>query len=213
MQWVFRLKSSKGVTMRDKRYDEMMEEDDRNYGDEPRKKEKTTEEEEVELLKIYLDDLKAIPPISKEEKAVLIQQTQQGDKNASKRLAESFLMQAIQLAAEYKGQGISLADLIQEANVGLMEAMLSETITEETILASIRKALENAVSEEERECETGEQLATRINDLNEAAQELAARHGKEATPEELAELLHLTVEEVREYMKISLDAINVEVPH
>lgn len=201
---------------------ESMEEDGMLYeeGEQKNRKkaEKSREEKtgetgadaEIELLKFYMEDLKAVPQTEETVKKEWMQKASAGDKEASQRLAEVYLMQAVGLAAKYRGQGIGLADLIQEANVGLMEAMLEETITEESILASIENALKQAIAEENRESDVGEQIAARLNVLSDAAKELADRHGKEPSAEELAEYLHMTVEEVESYMKLSLDALGAE---
>lgn len=177
---------------------------------EKEKTEKLETDPEIELLKIYLNDLKYLPPVGELLKKELMQKASNGDREASKQLAEIYLMQAVSLAAKYRGRGVGLADLIQEANVGLMEAMLEEQITEESILASIENALEHAVAEESRESDIGEQIAARLNILSDAAKELADRHGKEPTAEELAEYLHMTVDEVKRYMKLSLDVLGAE---
>lgn len=165
---------------------------------------------EAELLALYLEELKAVPPVEELMKKELMQAASDGKQEARKRLAEIYLMQAVQLAAAYRGRGVGLADLIQEANVGLMEAMLEKEITEQSILDSIEEALRRALAEEGRVVQAGEQMAERLNRLSDAAKELAERYGTEPSAEELAEYLHLTVEEVESGMKISLDVLCVE---
>lgn len=162
---------------------------------------------EVALLELYLEELKAVPPVGELRKKELMQEASNGKQEARKKLVEIYLMQAVQLAAAYRGRGVGLADLIQEANVGLMEAMLADTITEKSILESMEAALIQALAEEGREVEVGEQIAARLNMLSDAAMELAERYGREATMEELAEYLSLTVDEVQRGMRVSLDAI------
>lgn len=182
----------------------------KEFREEKKKEEKKKAEadSEIELLKFYLEDLKSLPPVSEHFKMELMQKVSNGDREASKRLVEIYLMQAVSLAAKYRGRGVGLADLIQEANVGLMEAMLEEQVTEESILLSIENALKKAVAQESRESDAGEQIAARLNVLSDAAKELADRYGKEPTAEELAEYLHMTEDEVKNYMKLSLDVLD-----
>jgi len=167
------------------------------------------EEEEVALLNFYMEDIKALRTVDEEEKRSLMKRVSSGEREAVKLLTEAYLMKAIQLAARYRGRGLGLADLIQEANVGLMEAMGKEQITEESILASIESSLKRAIEKECLESEKKEQLVERMNLLSDTAKEWTKRYGKEPTVRELAEYLHLTVEEVKQEMKLSLDVLSV----
>jgi len=80
-------------------------------------------EKETEFLQMYVDDLKALAPEKEGEKASLFEKCIAGDNEAVKRLVELYLMKSVQIASKYTGQGLSLADLIQEANVALMLAL------------------------------------------------------------------------------------------
>ena len=162
---------------------------------------------EEKLLELYIEELKAVPPVEEFLRKEWMQKASNGDQEARKRLAESYLLQTLHLAAKYRGQGVGLADLIQEANVGLMEAIDKETVTEVNILTSVEEALKRVV---EKETKIGEQLADRLNMLSDTAKELAKRYGKEPTIEELADYLHITVEEVQSDMKLSLDVLSVK---
>ena len=176
------------------------------------KTEKTETDEtinsEIELLKIYLEDLKSIPPADELLKKELMQAASSGKQEAKKQLAELYLMQAVQLAASYRGQGIGLADLIQEANIGLMEALSETPITEKKILSSIETALKQAITQENNASKIGNQLAERLNLLSDTAKKLASQRGKEPTIKELAEYLHITEEEVQNDLKLSLDVLS-----
>lgn len=165
---------------------------------------------EEKLLELYIEELKAVPPVEEFLRKEWMQKASNGDQEARKRLAESYLLQTLHLAAKYRGQGVGLADLIQEANVGLMEAIDKETVTEVNILTSVEEALKRVVEEERKETKIGEQLADRLNMLSDTAKELAKRYGKEPTIEELADYLHITVEEVQSDMKLSLDVLSVK---
>ncbi len=168
---------------------------------------------ETELLKLYLEELKKIPPANDSQKKELLSSASTGNQEAKNRLTELYLMQAVQLAAKYCGQGVSLADLIQDANLGLTEAISKKEFTETQILASIEASLKHAVAKEQKEAEISSQLADRLNTLSDAAKDLAKRHGKEPTKEELAEYLHLTVEEIEHDINLSLTVLNTTIPY
>lgn len=165
-------------------------------------------DKELEILELYLEELRVIPKIKPEEKEKLWESLKAREEKARTKLAESYLLTAVEIAAQYKNRGIGLADLIQEANMGLMAA-LSETeqqIDDEFIRKNINIALKRAVQEEIEAEEAAQYLTEQVNRLDEAAKELAERNGREASVEELAQYLHMTEEEVKEFMKISLDA-------
>lgn len=168
---------------------------------------------ETELLKIYLEELKEIPLASDSLKKELMLSASNGNQEARNQLTELYLIQAVQLAGTYCGQGVSLADLIQEANLGLMEAMLEKNITENQILATIETSLKRIIAKEQKEAKISKQIAIRLNTLSDAANELAKRHGKEPTTEELAEYLHIPVEEVQNDINLSLKVLNTTTPY
>ena len=167
---------------------------------------------ELEILKMYLEEVKAVQPAGEGERESLLQTYAQFgenvDKEIKKRIMELYLMDTLQIASEYRELGVGLSDLIQEANMGLILA-LEDMVTEDVgIKGRIREAVEAALSEEGRAGAIGEHLAEEINRLDEASQVLTERKGEAPTIEELMEYLGMPEDEIREYMKISLDAIN-----
>lgn len=178
------------------------------------KAEERAEEKDRELaiLKMYLEDVKVVaPPQAGELERLLHSYTAldgEADKKSRKRIMELYLMDTLQIASEYREQGVGLSDLIQEANLGLILA-LEDMLTEDAeIKKRIREAVEAALAEESRAESIGEHLAEEINRLDEASQALTERKGEAPTIEELMEYLGMPEDEIREYMKISLDAIN-----
>lgn len=178
------------------------------------KKEEAVQEKdrELEILRMYLEDVKTVePPVPGERERLLESYADDDgrvDTDARKRLMELYLMDTLQIASEYREQGVGLSDLIQEANMGLILA-LEDMVTEDlTIKKRIREAVEAALSEEGKAEAIGEHLAEEINRLDEASQALTERKGEAPTIEELMEYLGMPEDEIREYMKISLDAIN-----
>ena len=120
-------------------------------------------------------------------------------------------MDTLQIASAYKGQGIGLSDLIQEANMGLLYALEDGEIEDIQIKSRIKQAVEDALFMEGKEGAVGEQIAKEINRLDEASKILTERNGEAPSIEELTKYLGIPEQELREYMKISLDAVNVGV--
>ena len=77
----------------------------------------TENNKELEVLKMYLEEIKMVSPVQEGEKEKLLKEYQEGKKEVRNRLMELYLMDTLQIASAYKGQGIGLSDLIQEANM------------------------------------------------------------------------------------------------
>ena len=108
-----------------------------------------------------------------------------------------------------------MTDLVQEANMALMMAV-EEYVQEEVgqefdtfKIQRIREALAAAVEEQQSATQTGEELAARVNVLQQISQLLAKELGREATVEELADKMKMTVEEISGIMKIAMDAMSM----
>ena len=120
----------------------------------------------------------------------------------------------MEIAEKHKEKGVLYADLIQEGNIGLLEAMYSfdGSDAEEFLrytAGKIEDAMLDSIAEQRGADSVGEQMAIKANRLDEASLHLTKELGREPKAEELAEYLHMTVEEVKDIMKISLDAISV----
>lgn len=183
------------------------------------------EEDEVEddpvedaIVSIYMDELKDKRSLSPEQEQFVAKKMLFGDDDRAKKLLiESNLNLVTEIAKEYRYKGLPEGDLIQEGNIGLLlgvnEYELSSKMTfHQFISDSIRTAIENALSENQKETMSAKKVASRANELNELATEMAKELEREATPKELAERMGITEEKVKELMKISLDAISVIEP-
>lgn len=140
-----------------------------------------------------------------------------GDTSCTKALTESYLKEVIRLSEEYLNSPLGKSDLVAEGNLALYEAVIgycgSGSIDEfeKIIFDKVRKGIEKAVLREIGSSRTSDHLVERINALNDASTELAGELGREATLEELSERLALSHDEIKELMKISIDALTVDV--
>ncbi|MEY8356384.1 sigma-70 domain-containing protein [Lachnospiraceae bacterium 54-53] len=168
-----------------------------------------------DFYQMYLEEMDSIAPCTKQERDELLKEAAGGREEAKKRLVEGNLRTALEYAKEYDGRGVLLTDLVQEANMALVLAVEEHSgIADGTEFDSfvggrIREALQLAVEEEESADRTGEELAARANVLQQVAQTLAGELGREATVEELAEKMKMTVDEIKGIMKMAMDAIGL----
>ena len=160
---------------------------------------------------VYLEELAAIEPCPEEETRQLITEIRNGNAKARERLIEGNLKKALFFVQDYINQGVPLSDLIQEASMELM--LLADEGFEdsfETLLESrIRVRLEEVVKEQKSEMDIEEEMLARVNVLQEVSKTMAEQLGREATLAELAERMKMTEDEVREIMKVTMDALSM----
>ena len=175
------------------------------------------EEEEREkdpAISFYMEEVAELIELAKEEEEILFAQYLNGDDFAKERLIEGNLKRVLQVSANYIGKGIPLGDLIQEGNIALLLAMaeFEGSLLEDFhfyLEAKVKEVMEQLLAFEEQEGNRGKKMVERANLLSEASKLLADELGREPSAEELANRLSMTEEEIRDIMKMSLDALSV----
>ena len=170
-----------------------------------------------DFYQMYLEELEALTEVGAEEEKILLARLSGGDGDAGKRLIEGNLKKALALAKEYDGKGLPMNDLVQEANMALTALVMElgdgespEMEFEELLEKRVRESLQAAVDEQQRESEIEENVTARVNVLQEVSRVMAGELGREATVDELARKMKMTADEIRDIMKITLDAVHVE---
>lgn len=168
---------------------------------------------ESEVLSFYEEEIASRELPGEEEQKHILQEWLSGG-GSKEQMIECFLPAVMEMAKKHKGKGVLYADLIQEGNIGLLEAVDSFIGKDENeflqyMAKAIEEAMLNAIAVQRGSDSIGEQMAMKANRLDEASSHLAKELGREPKAEELAEYLSMTVKEVKEIMKISLDAISV----
>lgn len=168
-----------------------------------------------DFYQMYLEEMEDIVPCEEEETRELLKAVKEGREEAKKRLVEGNLQTALSFAKKFEGKGVLLTDLVQEANMALIMAVDQYSGMEDKAEFDgfagdrIKEALFAAVKEEESAEQTGEELAARVNVLQQIAQGLAEELGREATVEELAHKMKMTVGEIQGIMKMAMDAVSL----
>lgn len=164
------------------------------------------------FYEMYLEEMGGIAPLTGQEKPDLLKETAKGNAGARNRLVEGSLRHVLDLAAEYGGRELPMSDIVQEANTALMLAAIEYDGSEEwdSLLARrVREAVELALEEQKAEAEIEETMAARVNVLQTVSQMLARELGREATLQELAAKMKMTEDEIKDIMKLALDALTV----
>ena len=164
-----------------------------------------------DFYQMYLEELEAVAEAGPEEELSVLERLAAGDVSARERLIEGNLKRVLEYAKEYDGRGLPMGDLVQEGNMALTAlAMEYESgAFQELLRERVRACIEAALEEQRMEAEIEENVAARVNVLQEVSRVMAKELGREATVEELAAKMKMTEDEIRDIMKVTLDAVNV----
>lgn len=175
---------------------------------------------EVASLDKYLQEISRVDMVSPEEEVELAKRIKQGDKEALDRLTKANLRFVISVSKQYQNQGLSLPDLINEGNMGLIKAAerFDETRGFKFISYAvwwIRQSILQALAEQARIVRLPLNKVGNINRINRAFSELEQKYERPPTAEELAEYLDFSINDVRQTLKnsgrhISMDAQLIE---
>lgn len=173
--------------------------------------------EQDDLLKFYLKDVKKYPLLSPEEEKELTKKIRNGDQKARARLIESNLRLVIKIAKKYQGQGLELTDLIQEGNLGLMKAIDKFEPNMDCRLSTyatwwIKQAIERAIINQTRVIRLPVHIADDIKKLYRETYEFYQKNKREPEVEELAEKLDFTVDYVIKLLNYSKKASSMDSP-
>lgn len=178
------------------------------------------DDSEKKILDMYMSELKNNHSYSDQEKLSLIEtlvNSKAKDSSITNKLVEAYLNLAIELSKEYAGKGISIADLIAEGNLALIESINSYkqavdlTTFKNQLTRDITNAMTKLILEQDGSSKIGNHVADRANLLDRASRELSEKLGKTPTLLELAEYVSLPEDEVQRIMQISLDAMNASL--
>ena len=168
-------------------------------------------------VRMYLKEIGRISLLSPEEELKLSIQIANGDEDAKQQLAESNLRLVVSIAKRYVGRGLLFLDLIQEGNIGLMKAVEKFDYGKGYKFSTyatwwIRQAITRALADQARTIRVPVHMVETINKMARIQRQMTLELNREPTEEELAEKMGISVEKVREVMKISQDPVSLETP-
>lgn len=171
---------------------------------------------ETASLDMYLQDIGRVELIMADEEVVLAQKIKQGDQKALDKLVKANLRFVVSVSKQYQNQGLSLPDLINEGNMGLIKAAqrFDETRGFKFISYAvwwIRQSILQALAEQSRIVRLPLNKIGAINKINKTFAKLEQELEREPIAEEIAEILDILPEDIRETMKnqgrhMSMDA-------
>jgi len=173
--------------------------------------------DEDKSLDLYLREIGETPLIKAEEEVELAKRIRQGDQKALEKLTKANLRFVVSVAKQYQNQGLSLADLINEGNIGLIKAAkrFDETRGFKFISYAvwwIRQAILQALAEQSRIVRLPLNRVGTLHKIGKVASSLQQAFGREPSPNEIAVELSLTEGEVSDTLKISNSHLSLDAP-
>ncbi|HEU5441724.1 MAG TPA: RNA polymerase sigma factor RpoD [Ktedonobacterales bacterium] len=186
-------------------------------------------------VRMYLREIGRVPLLSAAEEVVLAKRMVRGrierekpprqqsyriiweGEDGQRRLTEANLRLVVSVAKKYIGRGMSLLDLIQEGNIGLIRAVEKFDYTKGFKFSTyatwwIRQAITRAIADQARTIRIPVHMVETINRLIRTSRRLLQELGRDPTPEEIGAEMLITPEKVREIMKISQEPVSLETP-
>ncbi|MCL2741060.1 MAG: RNA polymerase sigma factor RpoD [Oscillospiraceae bacterium] len=168
-------------------------------------------------VRMYLKEIGKVALLTADDEIELAKRMEKGDMSAKKRLAETNLRLVVSIAKRYLGRGMQFLDLIQEGNLGLIKAVDKFDYKRGYKFSTyatwwIRQAITRAIADQARTIRIPVHMVETINKLIRVSRSLLQDLGRDPLPEEIAKEMSLSVEKVRDIMKISQDPVSLETP-
>ncbi|MBE5957375.1 MAG: hypothetical protein E7254_00725 [Lachnospiraceae bacterium] len=174
---------------------------------------KVASEEELKFIEMYKNDMANIKSLESAERKALIENMKQGDAAAMATLTEDCLSIVHEIATNFTGRGLTLGDLIQEGNIGLMLCLPEFTGETEDfdnyVREKVSEAIDEAISIQVNSERISSHLAQRMNSLDDISKELTEKLGHAPSIEELSEEMHISTDEVETIIRTSLNVLTV----
>jgi RNA polymerase primary sigma factor len=173
--------------------------------------------ESTDPVRQYLREIGKVPLLIAEEEVELAKRYEKAEKYAKDKLTESNLRLVVSIAKKYIGRGLSLLDLIQEGNQGLIRAVEKYDWRRGYKFSTyatwwIRQAITRAIADQARTIRIPVHMVETINKLYRISRRLMQELGREPSPEEIAEEADIEPDRVREIFKIAQEVTSLEAP-
>jgi RNA polymerase primary sigma factor len=174
-------------------------------------------EPSLDSLRLYLREIGKVPLLTADQEVYLAKRIERGDMAAKTQMIEANLRLVVSIAKSYLGRGLSFLDLIQEGSLGLIRAVEKFDYRKGYKFSTyatwwIRQAVTRAIADKARTIRIPVHMVEKLNKVVHIERQLVQRLGREPRPDEIAEELEMTTEEVREILRMSQLPISLEKP-
>jgi RNA polymerase primary sigma factor len=176
-----------------------------------------TVEPSLDSLRLYLREIGKVSLLTADQEVSLAKRIERGDMSAKTAMIEANLRLVVSIAKGYLGRGLSFLDLIQEGSLGLIRAVEKFDYRKGYKFSTyatwwIRQAVTRAIADKARTIRIPVHMVEKLNKVVHIERQLVQRLGREPRPEEIAEELEMTTEEVREILRMAQHPVSLEKP-
>src|SRR6187200_2219217 len=170
-----------------------------------------------DAVRTYLRSIGRVRLLTKEDEVRLAKRVEQNDMGAKNALIEANLRLVVSIAKRYSGRGLTLLDLVQEGNLGLIRAVEKFDWRRGFKFSTyatwwIRQAITRALADQSRTIRIPVHMVERMNRVARAKRSLMQKHNREPTPEEIGELVEMPAKKVEEILKLGQEPVSLEAP-
>src|SRR4028118_286150 len=170
-----------------------------------------------DAVQMYLDEIGKTPLLTKAQETYLARRIERGDRRAKAHLTKANLRLVVSIAKKYAGRGVSLLDLIQEGNIGLMRAVEKFNHRKGFKFSTyatwwIRQAVTRAIADKGRTIRVPVHMVEKINKYYRVQRSLAAELNRDPDDEEVAKIMEIETEEIARIRHVSRRSISLETP-
>jgi RNA polymerase primary sigma factor len=170
-----------------------------------------------DAVQMYLDEIGKTPLLTKAQETYLARRIERGDRRAKAHLTKANLRLVVSIAKKYAGRGVSLLDLIQEGNIGLMRAVEKFDYRKGFKFSTyatwwIRQAVTRAIADKGRTIRVPVHMVEKINKYYRVQRGLGAQLNRDPTDEEVASIMEVDAEEIVRIRRVSRRSISLETP-
>ena len=174
-------------------------------------------EPSLDSLRLYLREIGKVSLLTADQEVYLAKRIERGDMSAKTQMIEANLRLVVSIAKSYLGRGLSFLDLIQEGSLGLIRAVEKFDYRKGYKFSTyatwwIRQAVTRAIADKARTIRIPVHMVEKLNKVVHIERQLVQRLGREPRPDEIAEELEITTDEVREILRMSQLPISLEKP-
>ncbi|OGY24694.1 MAG: RNA polymerase sigma factor RpoD [Candidatus Woykebacteria bacterium RBG_13_40_7b] len=168
-------------------------------------------------VRMYLKEIGKIPLLKAEEEVELAKGVERDDEKSIEKLTSANLRLVVSIAKKYVGRGLTLLDLIQEGNIGLIRAVQKFDWRKGYKFSTyatwwIRQAITRAIADQARTIRIPVHMVETINRYIRTSRRLMQELGREPTPNEIAQAMGIEPDKVREIVKVSQEPTSLEAP-
>jgi RNA polymerase primary sigma factor len=176
-----------------------------------------TVEPSLDSLRLYLREIGRVPLLTAGQEVALAKRIERGDLDAKAEMVEANLRLVVSIAKGYLGRGLSFLDLIQEGSLGLIRAVEKFDYRRGYKFSTyatwwIRQAVTRAIADKARTIRIPVHMVEKLNKVVHLERQLVQRLGREPRPEEIAEELRMSPDEVREILRMAQLPVSLEKP-